>query len=174
VVFGYTTDLVVALTAIGVASPLLRLFGGSGETGTEGEKVSTLAEALKAVPYWLYYPTGALVILWVVLRVAFIRVEGQKRAVLAKSCTEALRGTEARLPRTLGQPDPMPDLNELLEKQIASTVDRNIQEEAWPWAPFAPNINDEVDKELDRLCTQYESDWAPVDPLGLRTPVERP
>jgi hypothetical protein len=156
VVFGYTTDLVVALTAIGVTTPLLRLFGGSGATETAGQKVATLAEALATIPYWLYYPTGVLVILWVVLRVAFTREEGQKRAVLAKSCTQVLREAEAKLPRVLGKPDPMPDLNELLERQIASTVDRNIQEKAWPWTPFAPNIDDEVDQDLARLCTRYE------------------
>jgi hypothetical protein len=62
----------------------------------------------------------------------------------------------------------MPALNELLEKNIRPTVDRNIQENSWPWTPFAPGIDEEVTKEVARLCASYETDWAPVNPLGLR------
>lgn len=174
VVFGYATDLIVALTAIGITTPLLRLVGDAGATGAAGQQGATLAEVLATVPSWLYYPTGVLIILWILLRVAFTREDGQKRAVLARSCTQMLREVEAKLHRVLLKPDPMPELNELLEKQIALIVDRNIQENAWPWAPFAPGIDEEVDADFVKLCERFESGWAPVDPIGLRAnPVGR-
>ncbi|MBZ5614666.1 MAG: hypothetical protein LAO23_11705 [Acidobacteriia bacterium] len=166
--FGYTTDLVVALTAIGVTTPLLALLGVAGGREKEATQAPALTAVLASVPNWLYFPTGVLVIAWIVLRVAFNREEGQKRAVLAKSCTQVLRQAEANLAMALGKPDPMPALNELLEKSIRPTVDRNIQENSWPWTPFAPGIEEEVSKEVSRLCASYEADWTPVNQLGLR------
>jgi hypothetical protein len=166
--FGYTTDLVVALAAIGVTTPLLGLLGGGNGSGKEATQTPHFSAVLASVPNWLFIPTAALIITWIVLRVAFNREDGQKRAVLAKSCTQVLRQAEANLATALGKSDPMPALNELLEKNIRPTVDRNIQENSWPWTPFAPGIDDEVTKEVVRLCASYETDWAPVNPLGLR------
>ena len=170
-IFGYTTDLVVALTAIGITSPLLATLGAPSGAQNDVAHTPRLSTILGSVPDLLYYPAAALVIIWIVLRVTFNREDGQKRAVLAKSCTQVLRQAEASLPTSLSKSDPMPALTELLEKSIRPTVDRNIQENSWPWTPFAPEIEAEVKNDLNRLCGLYESDWAPVDPLGLRPPA---
>ncbi len=173
-IFGYTTDLVVALMTIGISAPLLTFLTNGSPSEVAGQKAAALPEMLATVPAWLYYPTLLLIILWVVLRVAFAREEGQKRAVLAKSCSQVLREVEAKLHRALAKPSPMSDLNELLDKQIAPTVDRNIQENAWPWTPFAPDIGKEVEQELAGLCEKYEADWEPGELTDLRKPpVER-
>lgn len=172
-VFGYTTDLVVVLAALGISSPLLLLLGAGGSGPDGAAKPPALAEVLASVPPALVYPAAVLILAWVVIRVAFNREEGQKRAVLARSCTQVLRQAEASLPSALGTPDPMPALNELLEKRIRPTVDRNVQENAWPWLPFAPSVDADVQKEVTVLCTRYQADWAPVNPLGLRQPEAR-
>jgi hypothetical protein len=173
-VFGYTTDLVVALMAAGISTPALALLaaGGAAEDAPES---ATIQSALADVPSWLYAPTLLLLVTWIFLRVTFTREEGQKRAVLAKSCTQVLRQAEASLHTVLLKPDPMPDLTELLEKKIRPSVDRNIQESAWPWLPFAPDIDQEVTKECDRLCARYESDWTPVpaDTQDIRSVADR-
>jgi len=161
-IFGYATDLVVALGAIGITAPVLVLL-----TGTDKDKPS-LATALSPVPSWLYFPAFILVLVWIFLRVTFNREDGQMRAVLARSCIQVLREAEGHLPNALSKSDPMPALTELLEKTIRPTVDRNIQENSWPWTPFAPRIEAEVDAKLNKLCGTYERDWAPVDLLSPR------
>lgn len=170
-VFGYTTDLIVALAAIGISSPLLQIFAAGGAGTGEAAKPPALADVLASLPRTLVLPAAVLIVAWVVIRVVFNREEGQKRAVLARSCTQVLRQAEASLPTALGRPDPMPDLNEMLEKRIRPMVDRSIQENSWPWAPFAPSVDSDVQKEVTALCSRYQADWAPVDPLGLRQPI---
>jgi len=111
VLFGYTTDFLVALTTLGVASPLLALLaGGQASSGAKETPKTSLAEALASVPAKLHYPILALVIAWIVLRIAFNREDGQKRAVLAKSCATTLRLADAQLHQILPKPDPMPEL----------------------------------------------------------------
>src|ERR1022692_984997 len=166
-VFGYATDLIAAFAAVGVATPLLSLLGTISETPNRSV-LPSLATSLKTLPAWLFYPAAVVVIVWIVLRVAFNREEGQKRAVLAKSCTRILRGVEVRLAHALTRADPMPAITELLETDIRPSVDRNIQEDAWPWTPFAPEIDDEVARELEVLCKRYERDWARAGPADIR------
>jgi hypothetical protein len=100
--------------------------------------------------------------------VAFNREEGQKKAVLARSCRLAMRQAEARLPRVLGDPNPMPGIIRLYDEVLMPTVDRGVPEGAWPWTPFAPGIDGEVERHLSELCQKYESGWTPVEPNGLR------
>jgi hypothetical protein len=170
-IFGYTTDFIVALTAIGVSTPLLTLIGSVSSAGNkEAAQSPPLRDVLSSVPQWLYFPLVFIIITWIVLRVTFNREEGQKRAVLAKSCAQVLRQSEASLHAVLSKSDPMPGITELLEKKIRPTVDRNIQENAWRWVPFAPGIDDEVGKDLEALCSRYEMDWAPIGALGFRQP----
>ncbi len=166
-IFGYTTDLVVALAAIGVSTPLLSLLGSVSDISDDVAPSSSLTTALSSVPGWLVYPTAFIIIVWIVFRIAFNREEGQKRAVLTKSCFQQLRQAEANLPVILSQADPMPEISKLLEKMVRSTVDRNIQEQAWPWVPFAPGIDSEVAKELESLCSRFEADWAIIDSVTL-------
>ena len=165
-IFGYTTDLVVALATVGVAGPVLALLGGQS-SANEGP-TPTFGQALGSVPPWLYFPTMLFLAAWIVLRVAFNREEGQKRAVLAKSCSHVLREAEASLHTILSKPDPMPGVTELLEAKIRPTVDRSIQESAWPWLPFAQNIETDVEKLLEALCKLYEADWLPVEEPAMR------
>lgn len=169
-VFGYTTDIVVALATIGIAPPLLRLLGATGSAADAANKPPTLTSVLASLPPSLVYPAAILIVVWIIIRVAFTREEGQKRAVLARSCNKVLEQAEAGLPQALGTADPMPALTEMLEKRIRPTVDRNIQESSWPWLPFAPKIEADVRKELNAFCLSYESDWAPVSNSGLREP----
>jgi hypothetical protein len=173
-VFGYTTDLVVALSAIGVSAPLLTMLAASNGD-PHGAKPPGASAVLATVPAWLAVPTIILMLTWVVFRVAFNREDGQKRAVLVKSCTQVLRQAEASLAAVLAKSDPMPALNELLERNIRPTVDRTIQENAWPWLPFAPGIEAQVQREVAVLCDRFEEEWTPVGPLGLRpATVTRP
>jgi hypothetical protein len=167
-IFGYTTDLVAAFAALGVATPLLVLFGAISDTAQAQDNPPKILAALSGLPASLAYPVGALIILWVVLRVAYNRQDGQKHAVLAKSCTGSLQQAQAKLHDVLRRAEPMPALTELLEKAIRPSVDRSIQEGAWPWFPFAPGIDQEVDRELEVLCKKYEGDWIAVPSTDIR------
>ncbi|SRR6266705_3451751 len=171
VVFGYTTDLVIALAAIGISTPILALAGALSNTQKDITGPATISNVFNSLPAALVLPTALVIMLWVFLRVTFNRESGQKRAVLARSLLQAIRQAEANLPAILGKADPMPDLTTMLEKTIRPPVDRNIQEESWPWTPFAPDIDAEVTKQLEELCKTYETDWTAVvaSPLQQRT-----
>ena len=78
-VFGYTTDIVVALATIGIAPPLLRLIGATGSAADVADKPLTLTSALASLPPALVYPAAVLIVVWIIIRVAFSREEGQKR-----------------------------------------------------------------------------------------------
>jgi hypothetical protein len=166
VLFGYATDVTVALGAIGIALPLMTLLTQPSEN--PGNANTSVIPLLPQDPEWLYYLTLVCVIGWVVLRVTFNREEGQKKAVLAKSCRQTMKQAEAKLYHLLAQSDPMPELNKLIAEQITPTVDRNIQEGSWPWNGPAPVVEPAVDAQLDSLCTKFSSNWSPVDPTGIR------
>ncbi|PJA32339.1 MAG: hypothetical protein CO187_04505, partial [Zetaproteobacteria bacterium CG_4_9_14_3_um_filter_53_7] len=159
-VFGYTTDIVASFAAVGIGAPIFDIINADAKP----EKIQS---ALLQVPSSLFVPVVLIFIAWVVLRVIFSKEDGQKRAVLAKSCLKSLDVAEAKLHKVLSQPNPMPDLIELLEKQIRQPADRALVEGAWPWLPFAPDCDDEISNMLDKLCQRYESDWAPVDTNGI-------
>jgi hypothetical protein len=166
--FGYTTDLVGGLAAIGVSSPFLILL--VTKDADAGGPTPSLASVLAGIPSFLVYPAAIVIIGWVILRVAFTREEGQKRAVLARSCIQNLRQAEADLHNLLRARQPLAGLTEMLEKRIRPTVDRNIQETSWPWVPFAPNIDSEVQTELNSLVTRYGADWVSGGDPDLRVP----
>lgn len=170
-VFGYTTDVTVALSAIGISLPFLTLAGALANT-QEKLPSSSLADALHSAPPWLIFPATTVILLWLILRVAFIREHGQKRAVLAGSCFQQLREADASLHTILAEPNPMPELTKLLKK-ILPPVDRNIQDEVWPWTPFAPDIDDEVTRRLEELCALYESFWTPIESPEVQQRPER-
>jgi hypothetical protein len=68
-VFGYVTDLAIALTAFGVSSPLLRFLAkdiGQNESSTQG--TVTASDLLSAIPSTLYLPIAFLLFAWIVLR----------------------------------------------------------------------------------------------------------
>ncbi len=161
-IFGYTTDLVVALSTVGVSAPLLAMLGPSGPPNAGGAPPASMTSVLQSVPSWLMVPTAMGLALWLFLRVAFNREDGQRRAILAKNCHRILRKAEASLPDILSAPDPMPAITKLLEKNIRNPVDQCVFDEAWPWLPFAPGIEAEVDREVEALCSKYEGDWTPV------------
>lgn len=167
-VFGYTTDLVVALAAVGISTPLLALAGTISDTQKEVGG-GAIPGILGGLPAWLVIPTGIGILTWILLRVTFNREDGQKRAVLAKSLLLSIRQAEANLPAILSKADPMPELTVMLEKTIRPPIDRNIQEQSWPWTPFAPDIEAEVTKRLDDLCKTYEADWTAL----IASPVQQ-
>lgn len=162
--FGYTTDILVALTALGVVSPVISGIFASSQTS--GGKSTSLADLTATLPKELYYPVLLVVLAWIFLRVAFIREDGQKRAILAKSCYQVVRSAEASLPGILGKSDPMSDLSKLY-KDFWPTVQGSIQQDAWVWTPFAPGIENEVESWLEELCRRYEDGWDPADQNGI-------
>jgi hypothetical protein len=166
VVFGYTTDLIAALSAVGIVWPGVSSILANQDAKSDNS--ATVAQAMASVPAPLVYPLAVLLILWLVWRVAFNREDGHKKAVLAKSCTLAMRQAEARLPRILGTSNPMPGITKLYKEAVLPTADRGIQEGAWPWTPFAPSIDAEVEKQLSEMCQKYESQWAQVDTTNQR------
>jgi hypothetical protein len=164
VIFGYATDVTVALGAVGISLPLMTLL-------TQPSEKPGPASALGLLPQnrtWLYYITAMCVVVWVIIRVAFNREEGQKKAVLAKSCRQTMKQAEARLYFILVQSDPMPELNKLVLERIEPTVDRNTQEGSWPWNGPAPGVESAVERQLGSLSRQFSSNWSPVDPMGIR------
>ena len=156
--FGTTTDVVIAL---GAASPVAGFL--SGQAGADGKPVS-LPVLLDSVPERYYIVVLILSALWVALRVLFAREEGQKKAVLAKSCVQSMRQASAKLHRILDDTDPMPALNKLVQEQIEPVVDRNIQDGSWVWDGPAQDVEDEVETILNGLRKKYEGKWAAVNP----------
>lgn len=162
--FGYATDVTVALGAVGISLPFMMLLT---QPPGESSNASVLA-LLPQNPRWLYYLGATCVVGWVILRVSFNREDGQKKAVLAKSCRQTMKQAEAKLYQVLVQPDPMPELNKLIIEQIAPTVDRNIQEGSWPWNGPAPGVESAVEMQLDSFSRKFSANWSPVDPTGIR------
>jgi hypothetical protein len=167
VLFGYATDVTVALGAIGISFPLITIL-----TQPSGKADGANANVLAAIPHnsrWLYLFIAACVVAWVILRVTFNREDGAKKAVLAKSCRQTMKQLEAKLFHILTQTDPMLDLNKMVVEQIAPTVDRNIQEGSWPWPGPAPGIDPVVNERLRDLCERFSSRWSKVDFTGMRS-----
>jgi len=164
VLFGYATDVTVALGAVGIGLPLMVLLTQPPEKSSNASVLALLPQT----PGWLYYLSATCVVGWIILRVAFNREEGQKKAVLAKSCRQTMKQAEVKLYHILVQSDPMPDLNKLLVEQIAPTIDRNIQEGSWPWSGPAPKVESAVEKQLDAFSRKFSTNWSPVDPIGIR------
>lgn len=162
--FGYTTDVTVALGALGIAVPVITLLTQPAENPGNASVLPLLPQN----PKWLYYLAATCVVGWAILRVAFTREEGQKKAVLAKSCHQTLKEAEAKLYHLLVQSDPMPELNKLILEKIVPTVDRNIQEGSWPWSGPAPGVESAVEMQLDSFSRRFSSNWSPVDPNGIR------
>ena len=160
VLFGYATDITVALGAIGIGLPLMTLLTQSAEKPAEPSVLALLPQH----PRWVYYLAFICVVVWVILRVAFNREEGQKKAVLAKSCRQTMKEAETKLYQVLVQADPMPELNKLLAEKIVPTIDRNVQEGSWPWSGPAPGVDPAVEMQLNSLSRRFSSNWSPVDP----------
>jgi hypothetical protein len=162
--FGYTTDTLGAVATLGLTvPPLLSQLDAAGSSDTEQ---ASIIQQINGLPEGLYYPVLLVAVLWVILRMVFARENGQKRAVLAKSAAGSMRQAEVMLHQHLTLPDPLPALNELLDKHLAPTVQRTMYEEAWPWVPFAPGIDEEVKKLTAQLVTRYGKDWTPPPPVA--------
>jgi hypothetical protein len=69
--------------------------------------------------------------------------------------------------RALEQEDPIKDLT-AVQLDIDKVIDRAMQENAWPFEGLAPDLDGQVQRELDRICGQFEGNWAPPPPLGVR------
>lgn len=158
--FGYTTDITAALATIGIALPLTTLI----TQPLEKEGNSSILLHLPRDPVWLYYVSALAVLIWVILRVAFAREDGQKKAVLAKSCCQTMKKAEVKLYHLLAVADPMPELNKLISEQIVPTVDLNTQEGSWPWSGPAPEVEPAVKARLDFFSSKFSANWSPIDP----------
>jgi hypothetical protein len=166
VIFGYATDITIGLGAVGISLPLAQaLTQPSNNTG--GTNVSVFT-SLPQNSTWLYYITAGFVVVWVLLRVVFTREDGQKKAVLAISCSQTMKQIETALYRVLAQPNPMDVLNKIILEELGPTIDRNSQEKSWPWHGPAPNIDIVVEQQLKLFCDKFSSGWSAADSTGLR------
>jgi hypothetical protein len=163
VLFGYTTDLLAAFAAVGFAPPFLRLLASqnSGDNGV------ALSQVLATIPGWLVIPAAIIMVGWLVLRTVFTREEGQKRAVLARSCAGICRGIESDLHFILAQSNPIGDLNKMYAERLRPAIDRTSQEGAWPWDGPSDRIDAELNATFARLCATYESRWEVPPTLNL-------
>lgn len=170
-VFGYSTDLVGSLSAIGISTPLLPFFIKLNEPIDPASKDFAVAvKYMDSLPSGVYYVLVTIVIFWLLIRVFYIREDGQKKAVLVTSCMQTFKQIETKLHRILGDQNPMPTLNELLEKEVHPVVDRNVQEGSWPWSGPAPSkeIDKDVNALLEELCKKYQSEWIVPPNTNLR------
>jgi hypothetical protein len=159
VVFGYTTDLTIALGTIGISLPILQVLRQT-EGADDGQGIA-LASALPKDPFWLYAFAFSSVLIWVFLRVLFNREEGQKKAVLARSCVRTMEHVDFKIHQILMTAQPIDALNELLEKTISPTIDRNVQEGSYNVDQFSQELIDGlVEKRLNSLNKRYGSKWA--------------
>lgn len=171
--FGYTTDGLAALAAVGLVPAAVAKLVAAGEA-SPGASTGVAAAAFTGVSPTLAFLFSLVLGVWVLLRVVFARQEGQKRAVLAKSCARTLRAAHAELYKILIEPDPMPAINKLYVDRIWPTVDRTMQEDGWTFTGFAGGIEVEVENELAQLCQRFASGWREVPHAALRMPREIP
>ena len=149
----YTNDLLAAMIGLGLANPVLRLF--SGEDASAAQVMKSFGETAWAIP------TIVAAVLWALFKIILTRQGAEKRAVLMRSCRTEFETYQFEITETLGAGDPLDGLNEIYER-IMGTVKRHLAERAWPWpSGHAPDIDLEVDREVEALCRKYESGWAP-------------
>lgn len=168
-IFGYSADLVGALSVVGISTPLLPFFIKLNEPIDPANKDFAVAvKYIDSMPSGVYYVLMVIVIFWLLIRVLYIREDGQKKAVLMTSCVQTFKQIETKLHRILSDQNPMPTLNELLEKEVHPVVDRNVQEGSWPWSGPAPSreIDKDVKALLEELCNMYQSEW--IVPLNTQ------
>lgn len=93
---------------------------------TEKPVSGAILGSIPRSPAWIYYSLLICIVGWIVLRTLYLREDGQKKAVLAKSCRQTMKQAEASLYWLLVKADPMSELNKLIDEVIIPTVDRNI------------------------------------------------
>jgi len=171
--YGFSTDAIVALSSIGLASPWFSLLSSGGASeGEEGAPAAQVNDLVAALPKSVYYPAVLLIVTWILIRVRFEHEGGSKRAILAKSCARSLGRVETQLYRVLDKADPMPDLNRLLDEELFPAIDRCKQEDAYPFDGIAPGTEKEIEEALDHFCSRFEEGWAPAPgPLERAAPT---
>jgi hypothetical protein len=157
-VYTYIHEFLVALVGLGVAPPLLSLFNTESVAGGSQGTVSAAYDALKKLPNWLALTILGALVGWTLLKLIVAREGVAKRAVLARSCRKEMRQLSVSLREELQKPDPMPGLQHI-QQAISEVVHRHVQEESWPWDGPAENIEQRLQKRLDKLCQQFQKNW---------------
>ncbi len=151
-VYSWTRDILAGLSGFGLSHPLAKLITGES---------TDMGKALGSMPFWLYILTGFSVLAWVTLKAYVTRDDGEKRAMLARSCRKEFMSINLRLRSALQQPRPLKDLT-VLQTEVTAIVDRHIAEGSWHFPGddiLASDIHDVVSKRTIDLTIQYCSSW---------------
>jgi len=156
--------MLIGLAGLGIAPQVLRFFN---QPSNDSSAKGSLVEAARSLPGWLPWLTIVLALIWIALKTFVVQSDGAKRSQLAKSCRRQFRVLGARMHSELAKPDPMPGLLKI-EAEITSLVDRNIAEDAWPWAGIASNTEPPTTKMINELLKRFQTTWSPAPAVDQR------
>jgi hypothetical protein len=158
-VYQYCEYIFAALVGVGVSTPLLRQLMAVHDPASGSSKASASANLTDLTFVW---PTFFALLVWIGLN-AYLKInDGQKRALLARSCSGQLQRQAFLTHEAVKIEDAQDALNKLVEIQQAVTqiVDRAIPEGAWPWSGPAPNIDRAVNERTASLVLMFPAGWS--------------
>lgn len=156
--YRYGGELATALTGVGIGAPLVAVFQGTDENGTDG--LAVLHQALHGA--WFWVGVVALVV-WLALRLVVGQEDAVARALFAKDCARTMEKLHIDLDTALAQTNPLPALapiQEAVMRKVSDAIDKGV----WPWSPpfpESPKVDLELDKRIADIRRKFMAGWPP-------------
>jgi hypothetical protein len=149
--YSWTRDTLAGLTGFGLSHPLAKAISGES---------TDITLALSQMPLWLAILTVVAAIMWVILKTFVSKDDGEKRAVLARSCRKEFMVLNLRLRNALQHRHPLHALV-AIQQELTAIVDRHIAEGSWAFQNdvLAPGIAEKVRRRTAELVAQNISSW---------------
>lgn len=156
--YGYSDAVMAAMAGLGIGAPLIALSKGEVEQGKSAWDVlhETLPEP--------WFAIGAVAAIgWVIIRIVVQREDVVGRALLAKNCSEDMKGLRVKLWKSLSQATPILEINEI-DRVVQDRVQDAIEKRIWKWDSLPPpaEIADELTAAVNDIRGKYMHLWAPM------------
>jgi hypothetical protein len=161
----YSAETFTLLAGIGLANPIVAFLNGGNLTSSSNSSNSS-----QSIIQFLgsgYAATLSIILLiaWGILKFYVKNQQLDRRCSLLRSCIQQCAQFSIKVRSAINSDNPMPALISIQEK-LSDLIERNIVENAWPYAGPAPKIEEIVDNYCDRLIAPFKDQWI-VPPIQL-------
>jgi len=159
ILYAYLGEFFILLAGFGIAGPVMNFLNPAGAQSSTGKNsvIDSLVHFLGSG--YLLIAALSLLVAWGLLKFYIRTEELEKRCNLLRSCMRQCWAMAVDLRGAVAEPNPMPRLLHIQQK-LSDLVERNIVERAWVYAPFAPNIGPDVERECEDLIGPFRGNWS--------------